>query len=47
MDSIANARFSINFFTTIGLGQLTEGMREFLKDAPQLLVQQKYKELIE
>jgi len=29
-DSVENCRFSINFFTSIGLGAVTERMREFL-----------------
>lgn len=37
-DSVENARFSINFFTSIGLGAVTEKLREFLKDAPKLLL---------
>jgi pre-mRNA-splicing factor CWC22 len=45
-DSVENARFSINFFTSIGLGAVTEKLREFLKDAPRLLLQKKYHELI-
>jgi pre-mRNA-splicing factor CWC22 len=32
-DDQANTRFSINFFTAIGMGVLTEGMREFLKNS--------------
>lgn len=31
MDNPKNTRFSINFFTSIGLGLLTEAMREHLK----------------
>jgi pre-mRNA-splicing factor CWC22 len=31
-DNQVNTRFSINFFTAIGMGVLTEGMREFLKN---------------
>jgi pre-mRNA-splicing factor CWC22 len=31
-DNQVNTRFSINFFTAIGMGILTEGMREFLKN---------------
>ncbi|KAF8177606.1 MIF4G-domain-containing protein [Pholiota molesta] len=31
MDIPKNTRFSINYFTSIGLGVLTEGMREYLK----------------
>ncbi|KAF9484975.1 MIF4G-domain-containing protein [Pholiota conissans] len=31
MDIPKNTRFSINYFTSIGLGILTEGMREYLK----------------
>jgi pre-mRNA-splicing factor CWC22 len=29
-DSITNVRFSINFFTSIGLGELTDGQRKYL-----------------
>jgi pre-mRNA-splicing factor CWC22 len=43
---VQNARFSINFFTSIGLGLLTEGLREFLKNAPKLLLERKYAELL-
>ncbi len=31
-DDQVNTRFSVNFFTAIGMGVLTEGMREFLKN---------------
>ena len=31
MDIPKNTRFSINYFTSIGLGVLTEEMREYLK----------------
>ena len=31
MDVPKNTRFSINYFTSIGLGILTEEMREYLK----------------
>ena len=41
-----NARFSINFFTSIGLGALTEELREFLQQAPKLLLEKKYAELL-
>ncbi|OQO12686.1 Pre-mRNA-splicing factor cwc22 [Cryoendolithus antarcticus] len=34
-DDPKNTRFSINFFTAIGMGALTEGMREFLKNIPK------------
>ncbi|CAG9333995.1 unnamed protein product [Blepharisma stoltei] len=30
-----HTRFAINFFTSIGLGSLTDELREFLKNAPQ------------
>jgi pre-mRNA-splicing factor CWC22 len=33
-DNPKDTRFSINFFTSIGLGALTEDMREHLKNAP-------------
>jgi len=46
-DSVENCRFSINYFTSIGLGAVTEQMREFLKDAPQLLLKKKYQEMLE
>ncbi|TIA93175.1 hypothetical protein E3P99_00316 [Wallemia hederae] len=36
-DHPANTRFSINFFTAIGLGAITEGMREWLKTAPKVM----------
>lgn len=45
-DSVENARFSVNFYTSIGLGLLTEDLREFLKNAPKLLLDQKYAELL-
>jgi len=45
-DSVNNARFSINFFTSIGLGAITEELREFLKNAPKLLLEKKYAELL-
>ena len=45
-DSVQNARFSINFFTSIGLGALTEDLRQFLKEAPKLLIEKKYAELL-
>jgi pre-mRNA-splicing factor CWC22 len=45
-DSVENARFSVNFFTSIGLGAVTENLRDFLQNAPKLLLQQKYNELL-
>ena len=33
-DTPRNVRFSINFFTSIGLGGVTEKMREYLKVCP-------------
>jgi pre-mRNA-splicing factor CWC22 len=38
MDNPKNTRFSINFFTSIGLGAVTESMREHLKRAPAMIV---------
>jgi hypothetical protein len=35
-----NTRFSINFFTSIGLGGLTDPMRDFLKNMPKMIMQQ-------
>lgn len=37
-DEPRNTRFSINFFTAIGMGALTEGMREWLKNMPKPVV---------
>jgi hypothetical protein len=37
-DNPKNTRFSINFFTSIGLGAVTEDMREHLKRAPAIAV---------
>ena len=37
-DNPRNTRFSINFFTSIGLGALTEDLREHLKSAPKVLM---------
>ncbi|OMO76110.1 MIF4G-like, type 3 [Corchorus capsularis] len=39
-DDPKNTRFSINFFTTIGLGGITENLREYLKNMPRLIMQQ-------
>ena len=36
-DNPRHTRFSINFFTSIGLGALTEDLREHLKTAPKLM----------
>ncbi|KAJ3573317.1 hypothetical protein NP233_g2517 [Leucocoprinus birnbaumii] len=41
MDVPKNTRFSINYFTSIGLGVLTEEMREYLKNAPRLIMEQR------
>jgi pre-mRNA-splicing factor CWC22 len=40
-DSPKNIRFSINFFTYIGLGALTEGLREFLANAEKMIEDQR------
>ena len=46
-DSIQNARFSVNYFTSIGLGALTEDLRSFLQNAPRLmLLEKKYKDML-
>ena len=39
-----NTRFSINFFTSIGLGGLTDDMREHLKNLPKIIMEQKAQE---
>jgi len=35
-----DTRYAINFFTSIGLGPLTDDLREFLKNAPKLIMAQ-------
>ncbi|GAA5989278.1 hypothetical protein JCM10908_001236 [Rhodotorula pacifica] len=40
LDNPRNTRFSINFFTSIGLGAITENMREHLKKMPALMLEQ-------
>lgn len=39
-DNPKNTRFAINFFTSIGLGGITENLREYLKNMPNLIMQQ-------
>ncbi|KAL3340558.1 hypothetical protein AABB24_028947 [Solanum stoloniferum] len=39
-DNPRNTRFAINFFTSIGLGGITESLREYLKNMPRLIMQQ-------
>ncbi|XP_040296767.1 pre-mRNA-splicing factor CWC22 homolog [Bufo bufo] len=41
MDNPKNTRFAINFFTSIGLGGLTDELREHLKNAPKMIMTQK------
>jgi len=36
-DKPRSTRYAINFFTSIGLGPLTDGLREHLKNAPKLI----------
>ena len=40
-DSPKNMRFSINFFTSIGLGGLTDALRNHLANLPKLLAEQR------
>lgn len=40
-DTPKNMRFSINFFTSIGLGGLTDALREHLAALPKLLAEQR------
>ncbi|KAF6166553.1 hypothetical protein GIB67_005415 [Kingdonia uniflora] len=39
-DNPKNTRFSINFFTSVGLGGITEDLREYLKNMPRLIMEQ-------
>ncbi|KAI0737902.1 hypothetical protein C8Q80DRAFT_1263008 [Daedaleopsis nitida] len=41
MDNPKDTRFAINYFTSIGLGPVTEEMREHLKNAPRLIMEQR------
>ncbi|KAJ6500002.1 hypothetical protein C8R47DRAFT_1256911 [Mycena vitilis] len=41
VDVPKNTRFAINYFTSIGLGAVTEEMREYLKNAPRLIMEQR------
>ncbi|KAH8824655.1 hypothetical protein DL96DRAFT_1501554 [Flagelloscypha sp. PMI_526] len=41
MDNPKNTRFSINYWTSIGLGVITEEMREWLKNAPKMIMEQR------
>ncbi|TFY82661.1 hypothetical protein EWM64_g1354 [Hericium alpestre] len=41
LDNPKDTRFAINYFTSIGLGALTEHMREHLKNAPRLIMEQR------
>lgn len=45
-DNMRNTRYAINFFTSIGLGPLTDGLREFLKNAPKLIMAQAQKDAL-
>ncbi|XP_038193256.1 pre-mRNA-splicing factor CWC22 homolog [Arvicola amphibius] len=40
-DNPRNTRFAINFFTSIGLGGLTDELREHLKNTPKVVMAQK------
>ena len=39
-DNPRKTRYAINFFTSIGLGPLTDGLRDHLKNAPKLIMMQ-------
>ncbi|XP_055826116.1 uncharacterized protein LOC129894440 [Solanum dulcamara] len=39
-DNPKNTRFAINFFTSIGLGGITEKLRDYLKNMPRLILHQ-------
>ena len=38
-DNVRNTRYAINFFTSIGLGPLTDGLRRWVKDAPRRIME--------
>jgi pre-mRNA-splicing factor CWC22 len=39
-DNMRSTRYAINFFTSIGLGPLTDGLRQHLKNAPKIILAQ-------
>ncbi|KAI0648359.1 hypothetical protein C8Q79DRAFT_905097 [Trametes meyenii] len=41
MDNPKDTRFAINYFTSINLGAITEEMREHLKNAPRIIMEQR------
>jgi len=41
LDNPKDTRFAINYFTSVGLGAITEEMREHLKNAPKLIMEQR------
>lgn len=41
LDNPKDTRFAINYFTSIGLGAVTEEMREYLKNAPRIIMEQR------
>ncbi|KAJ7190234.1 MIF4G-domain-containing protein [Mycena pura] len=41
LDVPKNTRFAINYFTSIGLGAVTEEMREYLTNAPRMIMEQR------
>ena len=45
-DNPRNTRFCINFFTSIGLGALTQDLRELLNNAEKIIKEQEEKELL-
>ena len=45
-DNMRSTRYAINFFTSIGLGPLTDGLREHLKNAPKLILAQAQQEAL-
>jgi len=42
MDSVSSATFAANFYISIGLGMITGRLRDFIQDAPKILMEQKY-----
>lgn len=41
-DNPKNTRFAINYWTSIGLGALTEDLREWLRNAPKQIMKRQY-----
>jgi pre-mRNA-splicing factor CWC22 len=44
--NIRNTKYAINFFTSIGLGPLTDDLRDYVKEAPKLIMELETQKLL-